>query len=279
MGINTRQRGYSVVEGLIIVAFLAMVGIIISPAFVHAWESARHSRLDNILETMAEQIEQYAYDHGGRGPHLNERGELDTEGMIERLTGSTYSSGKVSKLAPCGPYMEHWPANPLCEKSVARSVMFGWAPTAPRDGTTGWYYNIETCEISSNAVGPADPVVVETDKPQPPIDIAILDRSETGLTLKGVFNGPNGMVAFIGDDRLAVGDKIDGAEVVEITWDSVVLKVGDERQTLRMKPREHANTDEQEAKPDAPAPPPASQDEPAQPIRTQPSSRPAGAAD
>jgi len=237
MAMSMRKNGYSVIEGLIIISLLAMVTVVVSPAFVHAWQSVRSSQLQRLLALMRRQISQYEYDHGGRGPHLNELGELDTENMIERLTSSTYTSGRLSKLAPCGPYIHEWPANPLCDRSVALAVKFGWAPAPPRDGTTGWYYNIDTCLISSNSAGPEEYVAPVSVSPSAPYDTEILNQKDIGLRLKGIFNGPDGMVAFVNTERLRVGDTINGAKVVKITWDSVALQMDGHREVLQLAPR------------------------------------------
>jgi type II secretory pathway pseudopilin PulG len=227
--------GYTVIEALIVACLMLMVGIIVSPTLVQAWHHTRRSLLQQDLEYLRSRIAVYRAEHGSRGPHLNEREENDSGNMVERLTDSTYTSGKVSNLGPCGPYVYDWPANPFGDRSVARAVKFGRSAVPPCDGTTGWYYNLDTCLISSNAA--------EDDGEATAVHrggAAILhrdggtDRPDRGLKLQGIFHGPDGVVAFINAQRLHVGETIEGAKVMEIGWDYVVLQRDQQCEMLRM---------------------------------------------
>ncbi len=227
--------GYTVVEALIVACLLLVVGILVSPTLVQAWHGTRRSLLQQDLEYLRSRIALYRAEHGGRGPHLNEWEENDPQNMVERLTGSTYTSGKISNLGPCGPYVYDWPANPFGDRWVARAVKFGRSDVPPRDGSTGWYYNLETCLISSNAAE-GDDVSIWVPHTGFTISrrVSSPDWPSSGLKLRGIFHGPDGVIAFINSQRLRVGETIDGAKVTEIGWDYVVLQKGQQTETLKM---------------------------------------------
>jgi hypothetical protein len=97
------------------------------------------------------QIQVYTMQHGNRGPHLDQKGNVDKANLSARLTGRTDPDGQLDPSGSRGPYMKEWPTNPFSKSAVAGLVLFGTEAAPPRDGTTGWYYNIDTCLISPNS--------------------------------------------------------------------------------------------------------------------------------
>lgn len=55
------------------------------------------------------------------------------------------------------------------------------------------------------------------------------------LSLEGIFWDPASPMAIINDKIVGEGDKIEGAEVVEIKEDRVILRYGEEQSILRLK--------------------------------------------
>lgn len=150
---ETRRRtAFTLVEVLIVVMLLAVLAMIAIPRFSGASEQARESALSTDLQTVRRQIELYKSDHNGRGPHLDESGNLDTIRFVGRMLSKTTFDGKIDNLnGTCGPYMREWPENPFIGGAAAKSVKFGEGDPA-RDGSSGWYYNTQTGILYPNSV-------------------------------------------------------------------------------------------------------------------------------
>lgn len=148
-----RRGRYAVtlVEVLIVVLILAIISMVVVPKLGSASDEARESALLTDLRTARCQIRLYATQHAGRLPHLDENGQLDTANLVNRLTKRTDIDGKLNPNGPSGPYLLEWPDNPFCPASVSQKIQFGTAPTPPRDGTSGWYYNTNTGIVSPNS--------------------------------------------------------------------------------------------------------------------------------
>ncbi len=149
-----RRQGFSLLEILIVVTMLAIIAAMVVPRFMDASNTARDSALETDLQMLRRQIQLYRLQHGGKGPHLDSAGKLDTGNLVTRLTGRTNAAGDLDAAGSCGPYMNEWPTNPYAASGVAEDVAFGTSETPPRDGKTGWYYCTATCLISPNtAIG------------------------------------------------------------------------------------------------------------------------------
>jgi len=145
------NHGFSLIEILIVIMLLAILAAIVVPRMVDAQGDARESAIETDIQMMRRQILVYRAQHIGKGPHLDASGNLDGNNLPARLTGKTDPDGMINAGGSCGPYMKQWPANPYSSSAVAGKVSFGTDTSPPRDGTTGWYYNINTCAISANS--------------------------------------------------------------------------------------------------------------------------------
>ena len=145
-----RQEAFSLVELLIVLMILAILAAIAVPKLVDASDDARESALATDLQMLRRQIQAYKMQHGDRGPHLNEGGSADHDNLVPRMLGRTETDGKLSASGTCGPYIKEWPTNPFCGEATAGDVTFGTDTAPPRDDSTGWYYNTDTCMISPN---------------------------------------------------------------------------------------------------------------------------------
>jgi hypothetical protein len=237
---------------VIVVLLLGTIAMIVLPKFLSATEDARESSLLSALRTLWAQVDVYRNEHNGRGPHLNEQGELDTERFVERLAGRTFPSGLVAKYGPCGPYLHQWPENPFSDSSVRAAVKFGWAAQSPRDGTTGWYYNIDTCLVSPNSPRGALSVCPAHDSPCRSV-AGNTKESTTGFRLTGIVEGPDGRVAVINGQRLHEGQTVNNAKVVEIGEYHVKLELDGHKITVGMS--QAVSADQDVAAPDEPQQP------------------------
>jgi len=147
-----RSQGFTLVEVMIVVVVISILAMIILPSYSSAKDEASESALCTELHSLNSQIHLYRVEHERRGPDINASGvaEVSAANFIERLTSKTNAAGEVG-AGKHGPYLLEWPENPFSDDAVAREIKFGTADPAPRDGTTGWYYNTETFKISPNS--------------------------------------------------------------------------------------------------------------------------------
>src|SRR5580765_2196759 len=99
------NKGFTLVEILIVVIILGILAAIVIPQFTNASQDARKSSLTSQLQTLRSQVELFKLQHGDVAP------KLITTGWSE-LTGQTTYGGKTF-----GPYMQAAPVNPLANSS------------------------------------------------------------------------------------------------------------------------------------------------------------------
>lgn len=147
-----RNYAFTLVEVLIVVMLLAVLAMIAIPRFSGASEQARESALATDLQTSRRQIEIYKSDHGGKGPHVDENGDVDMIRFVGRLTSKTTQDGKIdSSNGTCGPYLREWPENPF---TGTKTIKHGTGDPQ-RDGSSAWYFNTQTGMLYPNsAEGP-----------------------------------------------------------------------------------------------------------------------------
>ena len=150
-GAEVRQKGFTLVEMLIVVVLLGVLAAIVIPQFVGASEDAREAALGMDLVNARKQIVLYMVEHNGRGPHLNQSGRVDRGRFVERMTGRTDLDGRINSEGIRGPYLLQWPTNPFCDESVARDITIGGRLAAPRNGKSGWYFSTVTCLLTANS--------------------------------------------------------------------------------------------------------------------------------
>src|SRR5688500_678050 len=124
MRLTRKQRGFTLVEILIVVIILGILAAIVIPQFTNASTDARRSSTASLLHTMRSQIELYKLQHGDNLPDLVTNWEPLTK-------TSTYSGTTF------GPYMQQTPKNPLNGFSV---VVNGDGTAAPA-ASTGFVYD------------------------------------------------------------------------------------------------------------------------------------------
>ncbi len=149
---STRPPGaMTLVETLIVIVVLSIVAMVVLPQFGKAEEDSRNAALRSDLSAVRKAIERYYVDHRDKGPHLDADGRLDVEGFAARITQATDSTGRLDPDGGYGPYLMTWPSNPFSDGSVASDLLFGNTPTPPRNGATGWYYDIFSGLFSANS--------------------------------------------------------------------------------------------------------------------------------
>ncbi len=142
------EKGFTLVEILIVVVILGILAAIVIPQFTSASTEAKESALQSDLQAMRSQIELFKIHHNDLLPGEQGTGPLDittvaTSASFEAaLINKTNVLGAVGATAAhrFGPYMRRVPDNPFCSLSPANTVevdgtaggdSHGWHLTTP----------------------------------------------------------------------------------------------------------------------------------------------------
>lgn len=146
------EKGFTLVEILIIVMILAILAMIAIPKWVEASDDTREAALATDLQSARRQIQLYRSQHNGLGPEFNEGGGLDPANFVARMTGRTDVNGALKSGGECGPYLSAWPSNPFVEGAAAQAIQFHSNAAPPRHGLAGWYYSLTTGMLYPNSI-------------------------------------------------------------------------------------------------------------------------------
>jgi len=152
------REGFSLVEILIVVLILGILAMVVVPKFASSSYDAKDAALSTDLKSVRRQIELYTQQHRSRGPEVDEMGQLETTNFANRLTRRTTPEGALDDTGPRGPYLSEWPSNPFVDATVAQTITFGKGTVSPRNGTSGWYFSIQTRQIYVNSKEGAESV-------------------------------------------------------------------------------------------------------------------------
>ena len=101
------NKGFTLVEILIVVIILGILAAIVIPQFTNASQDARKSSLVSQLQTLRSQIELFKLQHGDALPDL-------VTNWNPMTTVTVYATKNY------GPYMQAIPVNPLTGGSVVK---------------------------------------------------------------------------------------------------------------------------------------------------------------
>lgn len=152
-----KNKGFTLVEILIVVIILGILAAIVIPQFTEASNDARESALQSDLQTARSQLELYKVQHLEKYPNEITAVGSDSAKFILQMISRTNSAGTVMPAAgasadyPYGPYLQKFPENSFVAGSATGTVTFGTAQPAPGDGTSGWYINTNTGKFSANS--------------------------------------------------------------------------------------------------------------------------------
>jgi general secretion pathway protein G len=133
------KSGFTLVEILIVVIILGILAAIVVPQFTEATSDSEQAALDSNAAQIQKQIDLYALQHNGRGPHLNASGKTDAANFATRLTSRTDVNGTISESGTYGPYLSSWPSNPRIT-DAAKAAQVQVDGIAGRGGY-GWFYS------------------------------------------------------------------------------------------------------------------------------------------
>lgn len=171
--LRTRQRGFTLVELLIVVIILAILAAIVIPQFSNATTDTQESALDTNLGSLRNAIELYKAQHltypgavattggtcaapgvKGTGAANEAQAFLDHLLMYSDRDGNTCSIGD-SVTFKYGPYIrKSLPVDPIRRKgSVVGEIVVTstGAPIAPTADTGGWAYDTRSGQIVMNS--------------------------------------------------------------------------------------------------------------------------------
>jgi general secretion pathway protein G len=115
---RNNNKGFTLVEILIVVIILGILAAIVIPQFSNASTDAKKNSLTSQLQTMRSQMELYKLQHNDQLPSKLKPANLHGTDPADwdQLTGQTDVSGTTAAataLQKFGPYLQQIPANPL----------------------------------------------------------------------------------------------------------------------------------------------------------------------
>jgi general secretion pathway protein G len=132
------QRGFTLVEILIVVVILGILAAIVIPQFTQASTEAKTNSLASDLQSLRSQIELYKCQHNDLEPNL---ANFESQMVYTTdITGALSSPLSKVRVDPYnfGPYLERVPRNPFTDSNSV---------TSGASTTDGWEYNETTGEI------------------------------------------------------------------------------------------------------------------------------------
>lgn len=129
------NKGFTLVEILIVVIILGILAAIVIPQFTNASQDARRSSLTSQLQTLRSQIELYKLQHNDELPNIvggNDALGAEDYSNWDVLTQKTLVDHTVDNVnGTFGPYMQAPPKNPLNNRAaVTNAVVDPAAPAA-----------------------------------------------------------------------------------------------------------------------------------------------------
>jgi general secretion pathway protein G len=144
------QKGFTLVEILIVVVILGILAAIVIPQFTDASTEAKISSLRSDLQMMRSQIELYKVQHNDDLPSDSALGLAEALKQTTDQYGDAIAAGVDGAV---GPYMQDIPTNPFVDGVSASTFTQAAGGVCPADGLTGWWYDTTDGEVRANSDG------------------------------------------------------------------------------------------------------------------------------
>jgi general secretion pathway protein G len=144
------NKGFTLVEILIVVIILGILAAIVIPQFSNASNDARKSSLTSQLQTLRSQISLYSLQHLDKYPTDLVAGGTGTTPWT-LLLGKTNQDQSTTGNPNLGPYLQTAPANNLngwtdVDSTITTDLGTGGVAN-PGSKTAGWLFNPTTGKI------------------------------------------------------------------------------------------------------------------------------------
>jgi len=155
---NPRQRGFTLVELLIVVIILSILAAIVVPQFASSTTDAKNAALDANLSALRSATELYYQQHG-EYPSANAAtvgAANSAAAFIEQLTEYSDVDGNTAKTATAtikyGPYLKKGiPKEPVSDKADVEVVFAGTLGIGATAGDPGgWKFDNKTGQLFAN---------------------------------------------------------------------------------------------------------------------------------
>ena len=139
------EKGFTLVEILIVVVILGILAAIVIPQFTGASTEAKESSLMSDLQALRGQIELYKIQHNENLPGTDSSGDF-----ITAMTTATDQDGVAG--GRFGPYMQKVPPNPFSTADTATNLVRTDGAVAGAD-TYHWWFSSVTGEFRADDDG------------------------------------------------------------------------------------------------------------------------------
>lgn len=133
---NCRNKGFTLVEILIVVIILGILAAIVIPQFTEASSDAREAALSSDLQTVRSQLELYKIQHLDDYPTAAD--------FVAQLTGKTDLDGTKNASGVYGAYLHTFPTNPFVSGATGNQVEVQAGDAGLGNGSHGWHFDTDT---------------------------------------------------------------------------------------------------------------------------------------
>ncbi len=144
------NKGFTLVEILIVVIILGILAAIVIPQFTNASTDARKNSLSSQLQTMRSQFELYKLQHNDQLPVVFKTTgtKTDISGCWAGMVGQTDVAGATTGT-DFGPYLQQTPTNPLNQgvDVIVGTADLVYAANSGAAKPVGWLMNNVTGKV------------------------------------------------------------------------------------------------------------------------------------